>query len=195
MKNFWILLLIVNTVFSLTAFGQEDPSKASEGDLSPKFASQTKEVGIACGEFLPSQIPGMSEVMGLCGGHLGFKIAPKTFLEPQLLAGAGKAQKYLLGSLSFRGDFQIDEMVGSVYGGGDIHYATTPVFNGGVATGDSTNVYFGAHLGGAIWFDLTDNLYFRGDMQFLVNPGTSLFIGFGLVLRFAGGSDQGAPAP
>jgi len=132
--------------------------------------------------------------MSLCGGRAGFKIGHNTTLEPQLLAGAGKAQTYVLGSLSFRGDVQIDEIVASYYAGADVHEATSPVFNVGANTTDTTMIYFGAHVGGALWWDMSDNLALRTDLQFNFNPGTSLFLGFSIVLRFDP-ADQQAQNP
>jgi hypothetical protein len=199
-----ILLLVVIAFLAVPALAQQpddpnDPNKKDDGTVNAKFAAMTREAGAICGVFLPNAIPGITELMPLCGGRAGFKIGHNTMLEPQMLAGSSKGQQYLLGSLSFRGDMQMDDLIGSFYGGGDIHYATAPVYTGTTATSSETNIYFGVHVGGAIWWELTDNLFLRTDLQMNLNPGTSLFVGFSLELRFASGSGGGeigaAPNP
>lgn len=201
MIRIWILAAMLTSTFFLSqAFAQTEEGEAggaqSAGGVSSKFAAQNREAGFVCGAFLPNQIDGVSELMSLCGGRVGFKLSPKTTLEPQLVGGAARAQRYILGSVSFRGDIQVDDIIGSIYGGGDIHYATSPVYSGTSASGEETKMYFGAHIGGAVWWECTDNLFLRTDLQFNVNPGTSLFVGFSLVLRFStggGGDSGGAP--
>lgn len=185
----WLVLLMV--MFPGVLFAQQPPDAngADPNALPPRYVAQHHEVGIVCGVFLPNQIEGITEMMSLCGGRAGFKIGQKTFMEPQLLSGAGHAQRYMLGSLSFRGDVQFDDLIGSIYGGADVHYATQPTTTAGAITGEQTNVYFGFHFGGAIWLELSENLYFRTDMQFNLNPGTSLFVGFSVVLRFDPGTE------
>jgi len=179
-----IVLLMVMISFGSIVFAQTDPKQNNDGTVNARFASMIHELSAVCGPFLPNQIPGITEYMALCGGRVGFKVGRNTMLESQVLAGAGKAQRYILGSLSFRGDVQLDDIIASYYGGADVHYATSPVFNAGTNTTESTSIYFGAHVGGALWWEMTDNLAFRGDLQFFFNPGTALFLGFSLVLRF-----------
>jgi hypothetical protein len=192
MKHCLLVLLLV--IFSVSASAQQ-PGNTDPNALNAKFAAQRHEVAVVCGEFLPNQIPGITEMMSLCGGRAGFKIGQKTFLEAQALSGAGRGQRYILGSLNFRGDVQFDDLIGSIYLGGDIHYATQPDYTVS-PTSEETNMYFGFHFGGAIWAEITENLYFRTDMQFGLNPGTSLFAGFALVLRFdPGGAGGNEPPP
>jgi hypothetical protein len=183
--------------FGSLSYGQTtDPNAPDDNGVNPRFSMMTKEVAAVCGVFLPSDIPGITEYMSLCGARFGFKIGPKTTMEPQLIAGAGKSQRYILGSLSFRGDFQLDDIIGSVYGGPDIHYATAPITDPtGLAVGEQTNLYFGAHLGGAVWWEFSENFYLRTDLQFNLNPGTSLFVGFSLVMRFDPSSGQDNSPP
>lgn len=187
-----LLMVIASAGFNVLAQAEQP----NDGTVNARFASMSHEIAAVCGTLLPNQIPGITEYMALCGGRAGFKIGKNTILEPQLLAGAGRAQRYILGSLSFRGDVQIDDIIASYYGGADVHYATNPVFNAGTNTTESTNVYFGAHVGGALWWDMTENLALRSDLQFFVNPGTALFFGISLALRFdPQGNDGANPTP
>ena len=197
MKFIVILLqmfMILNCLLANAQVSSTDPSQSDENALSPRFVALGREASFVCGNFLPNQIEGITELMPLCGGRYGMRLSPKTFLEPQILAGAARAQRYILGSVSFRTDVQFDDLIGSIYAGGDIHYATSPIFDVDPPS-ETTKLYFGAHVGGAIWAELADNLFFRTDLQFGLNPGTWLFIGFSFVLRFSpgGGQDNASP--
>ena len=189
------MLLFVTTLLGASiALAQADEKQGESGSVSPRFAAMSTEAAFVCGEFLPNQIEGITELMPLCGARAGFKMGKKTFMEGQLVGGSARAQRYILGSFSFRGDLQVDDIVGSFYGGPDIHYATSPTYGTSGANGEQTKMYFGVHIGGAVWWEFTDNLFLRTDLQFNLNPGTSLFVGFSLVLRFgAGGGDGGGP--
>jgi hypothetical protein len=185
LNNILIFLMLL-TVMPSSAFAQAANSdgEKKEDQLDPKFAAMSREVGFVCGEFLPSQIPGINEMMALCGGHVGIKVGDAAFFEPELLSGAGHAQRYIIGSASFRGDIQMDDFVVSSSIGADIHYATQPT-NLSSAPGEQTNLYFGGHVGAALWWEFSQNFALRTDMQFYFNPGTSLFVGIGVVMRFA----------
>ncbi|MBK9294615.1 MAG: hypothetical protein IPM57_09240 [Oligoflexia bacterium] len=186
------LMHIFIALAALPSFAQEEQEEAKIGGVPAKFATMSKEVSFLCGPFLPNQIEGITEGIPLCGGRFAFKTANNRYLEINFLSGSSKAQRYILGSLSIRGDTAFDDIIASVYVGGDIHYPTRPFYDPttGIATGDSTSIYFGGHLGGALWAELTDGLYVRSDLKFNLNPGTSLFLGFNLVLRFDPSSDQ-----
>jgi hypothetical protein len=187
-----VVMLLVLTLACPSAFAQYDPNQTDETGLSARFKAMRNEAGFVCGNLLPSAIEGITELMPLCGARLGFKVGPRTFMEPQFLAGAARGQRYIIGSLSFRGDFQYDDLIWSYYGGGDMHYPTKPDYNT-TPPGESTSFYFGLHVGGAIMAELAESLYFRTDLKANINPGSSLYIGFSLVLRFnPGGGAEGA---
>jgi hypothetical protein len=196
MKFIMSLMLMVMTLASSSALAQLDPNQTDETGLTARYKTMRNEAGFICGNLLPSAIEGITELMPLCGARLGFKVGQRTFMEPQFLAGAARAQRYIIGSLSFRGDFQYDDLIWSYYGGGDMHYPTRPD-NNSVPPGESTNFYFGLHVGGAIMAELAESLYFRTDLKCNINPGSSLFIGFSLVLRFnpGGNENQGESQP
>ena len=184
-------LIVIVFFFEAQSFAQQPTdTERKEGELDPKFAAMGREVGFVCGEFLPNQIPRITEMMALCGGHVGFKVADALFFEPQILAGAGHAQKYLIGSASIRGDFQVDDFILSADIGADIHYATEPA-NLLSSVASQTDIYFGGHVGSMLWWEISQFFALRMDMQFYLNPGTSLFVGVGLVMRFDPGSGSG----
>jgi hypothetical protein len=188
MKHQLVVPLIVMIIsWAASAYAQQNGEEKKDGELDATFASMSREVGVVCGEYLPNQIPGITELMALCGGRIGLKVSDGLFFEPQLLAGAGHAQRYVLGSGSIRGDFQLEDFVISSDIGADIHYATQPIPTGG----EQTNIYFGGHIGGSIWFEFSKFFALRTDMQFFLNPGTSLFVGLAMEIRFSPEANQG----
>ncbi len=194
--------ILIITLFTIliglnsTVYAQAIDEKKDDGHVPGNFRAQTKEASFVCGPFLPNQIAGITELMALCGGRFGIKINQKTFMETMILSGSGRGQRYLMGSASFRADVAYEDIIASAYLGADIHYPTAPIYDSaGLATGETTSIYFGGHVGGAMWAQLGDSTYFRTDMKFNLSPGTSLFIGFSLVLRFDPGSDQENAGP
>jgi hypothetical protein len=143
----------------------------------------TKEAAIICGRFLPDQIRGVTENFAMCGARVGLRTAPGSFMDFQFLNGGGYGTRYMLGSVSFRGDVEMYDVIGSMYIGGDLHFANRPVPD--AATGsEQTDIFAGGHIGGAVAVDMSDSAYIRTDFQFNLNPGTSLFVGVSLVYRF-----------
>jgi hypothetical protein len=113
-------------------------------------------------------------------------------LEAQLLMGGGQAQVYRMGSFSYRADFPLDDIMASIYGGVDVHDATSPVAGpDGGAIDSSSAWYFGVHAGGTLWWEITNSFYFRTDMQVNYSPGTILLILFSLDYRFGGSGGGG----
>jgi len=180
-------MVIVCLQFPFMGSAQEfdDPNnpQAKEGEVNARFARMTKEVGFLCGKFLPNSIPGITEVMSLCGPRAAIKTGRNAFFEGTLLQGSGSGQRYLMGSGAFRSDSQIDDFVASFYAGADIHYATNPIYTV-VPTGEETRIYPGLHAGGALWWEFNDVTSLRFDLKFNFYPGSSLIVGVGLVIRF-----------
>ncbi|MCC6278045.1 MAG: hypothetical protein IT289_09040 [Oligoflexia bacterium] len=188
-----LLLALLVFLASPVALAQAPTGQPQDDSgLNPHFASMTKEASFICGEFLPNAIEGISELMTLCGGRFGMRLSPGTFLEPTFVSGAGKGQRYTMGSLSIRSDYALDDFIGSMFAGGDIHYATAPNYLV-TPTGEETRIYAGFHVGGAIWWELNDVLYLRTDLKFNFNPGNSMLVMLGIVMRFdpASQNDQG----
>ena len=139
----------------------------------------TYEMGFNIGTLLPNQIDGVTEIMGLGGVSGGFRFAPLTYLEGGLIAGNGNGVNWKDAHADIRIDIPIEHLVGIAYVGADTIYYT--------GNDNSDHLIFGGHLGGGIQAALSGQLWFRSDMKFSFSPGTSLYVGFGLVLRTAGG--------
>jgi len=166
-------------MMSLSAFGQETP--ATEDQLSPQFIAMSKEASLGCSLLLPGNVPGVPNMMDLCGGGYAFKVAPTGMLESRLLMGNGSGQSYYLGTFSYRGDMYLNDLIVSIYGG--------------LSITDANSIWYGGiNVGGALWWEITDVFFLRSDLELLVNPGTSMVILLTAVIRFdAGGGGGGGP--
>ena len=171
-----LLSVVIILVMGLSAFGEETPS--TEDQLSPQFIGMSKEASLGCALLLPGNVPGVPNMMDLCGGTYAFKIAPTGMLESRLMMGNGSGQSYYLGSFSYRGDMYLNDLIVSVYGGLDIVDA-------------NSIMYGGISVGGAIWWEITDAFFLRSDLELQINPGTSMLILFSAVLRFDAGGGGG----
>jgi hypothetical protein len=185
-------LLSVALVLSaaLPVFAQTEQNSDT---LPASFSQMNEDASLGCALFLPGNIPGITEMMSLCGGRYAFRVAPQGMVESQLLMGAGKAQKYYLLSVHYRYDFMAsDNNIASFYGGLDLHDAVSPIrdINGSPYDSSST-LYVGVHIGGALWWEITDTFLLRTDLQLNVNPGTALIVFVSAVLRFGSGGGGG----
>lgn len=167
-----LLLCLGSPIFAQEQQGQEEEEKEGK--------SFGAIYGLHVGPLLPNQIRGMTEIMPVWGARYAIPIR-KGHLE----IGAANAQSYgtsyYNGSASYRGDFNLDDMYALAYAGLDVHYWNPP--------SEPYNMIFGFHAGGGFAANLGDLLWFRTDMKFNVNPGTALYIGFGLEWRQPGGGE------
>jgi hypothetical protein len=158
------------------AYAQEE----GKDDHGPKIHGW--EYGVHTGPLLPNQITGVTEIMPMWGARVSFP-SRKAMIE----VGLSNARAYGItmydGSLSYRGDVTVESLTGIFYLGLDFNHITD-------ATG-STQMVGGGHVGAGLMTLIGDSLWFRTDMKFNVNPGTSLYIGFGLVFRMPGGEAGG----
>lgn len=122
------------------------------------------------GTFLPNQIEGVTELLPMWGLKYGFP-ARKGVVEVGALSAQSMGVSYQNVSLSLRGNIPVDTMVGIVFLGIDGNYYSAPQ--------QPYKLAFGGHFGGGIATHLGDVVWFRADMKFNVNPGTSLYFGFG----------------
>jgi hypothetical protein len=136
------------------------------------------EMGFELGNLLPNQIPGVTEILGLGGVRGGFRIAPQTYAEAGILMGDGHGVEWKDAHIDARMDIPVENLVGLAYIGADTVY-----YRGADA---NTHVIFGGHAGGGVQAQLSGNLWFRGEMKFSFNPGTSLYVGGGFEFRWGG---------
>ncbi|MCB0355659.1 MAG: hypothetical protein KDD40_01550 [Bdellovibrionales bacterium] len=139
------------------------------------------ELGAHIGNILPNQVPGASEIQPQWGLRLGFGLGGSGTTEFTANAGNGEGVMWKQASISVRMDMPIEELVGQVFIGGDITMYETQT--------QAAKTFGGGHVGGGVMSLISRDLWFRVDMKFNINPGTSLFIGGGFLFRF--GSESG----
>lgn len=165
------ILLILGFCLSIQA--QENPEQPE---------NQTpigSEISVHTGPLLPNQIEGMSEIQPMWGLRYGTP-SGKGMLEFNIGNSRAEGVVYYNAYVSYRYDVTLEEITGFLYGGADVHQWSSP-------PNDTTRVVPGIHVGGGILMPLGDQLWFRSEMKFNMIPGTALYIGFGLMLRFPDG--------
>ncbi len=182
MNHIWIASITLPLLLTLSLSAQAQTPPPEGGANAQPIGS---EFGVHTGPMLPNQIEGMSEIQPLWGLRYGIP-SGKGFLEFNLMNSRAEGVVYYNAAGSYRFDVTLDEVTGFVYGGLDVHQWSSP-------PDDTTRVVPGIHVGGGILMPLGDSLWFRSEMKFNMIPGTALYIGFGLVLRFpdgAGGAEN-----
>jgi hypothetical protein len=166
---------LIRNLVLLTAFLHFSLASAQENQDQRQEPLGT-ELGIHTGPLLPNQIQGMSEIQPMWG--LRYSVpSGKGMLEFNVANSRAEGVVYYDAYLSYRYDVHMEEITGFLIVGADIHQWSSP-------PDDTTRVVPGVHVGTGIMMPLGDSLWFRSEMKFNMNPGTALYIGFGLVLKF-----------
>ena len=131
------------------------------------------------GRLLPNQITGIEEILPMWGGRFGLKTG-RGFVEMGAAFANALNTRITTLSLSHRGHMPVQNLVGHVYYGVDLHHIKAP-------GSENATILGGGHVGGGILALISNEVWLRGDMKFNVNPGTSLYVGFGIMLRFGDG--------
>ncbi len=135
------------------------------------------EYSMYLGTMLPNQIEGVTEIMPVFGGRYGFRNTSVVVTEFGLSNIHAEGVDFTTFSASLRADLpDYDQFFGMVYAGVDLNYyrpirKTERKFDPGFHAGAGLMM----HVGGTLWL--------RSDLKFMAEPGTSLQILFGLVLR------------
>jgi len=156
---------------------------------APQVFNAAFEIGPQIGRILANQVEGVTEIHPQWGLWTGFGLGQTTTFEMQMDAGLGNGVEWTQLSSSLRMDMLVETLVGFVYIGID---ATQ--YKG---EGLPKKIFGGGHVGGGIMSNLTSiskDLWFRMDMKFNINPGTSLYIAGGFVFRFGKGGGGGSQA-
>lgn len=168
--NAMMRLLFGGLVFltmPLSAFAQDAESGSSE-------------VSLFVGSHLPNQIDGVTEILPVFGGRYGMALGGG-IAELGLSNSHAEGVDFTTLSTSMRADLPaIDQFMGSIYGGLDFNFYRP-------AGAEDRTTETGFHVGAAILMHASSTLWFRGDLKFAANPGTSLFLLFGIVFRSSEG--------
>lgn len=164
----WILV-VFGVLISNSGWSAPERSNDKTTLLMPSF-------GAHMGILLPNQIEGVTEILPMWGARFGF---PKKNSMVEIGAMHANSQGTTLtnASLSLKGTFPMEGVYGIVFGGADFYYYKGPI-------DPEYRMVGGGHLGGGLGVEIAEYLHFRGDMKFNVNPGTSMYIGFGFEMLF-----------
>src|SRR6185437_3631228 len=112
----WILPLVI-LLLSFSVHAQDDGGKE---DLTGK--NKLYEFGLHTGNLLPSQITGVTEIMGLGGVRAGFRFAPFTYAEGGVVMGNGNGVQWKNMHIDVRMDMPVENLVALAYVGADSTY-------------------------------------------------------------------------
>ena len=141
----------------------------AQGDVGSDFS-------MFLGYMLPNQIDGVTEILPIFGGRYAFGL-PAGAVEISGENSHAQGIDWTSFGLSLRGEIPVATGVtGLIYAGPSLHYYA-PV-NDTARRSD-----YGFHFGIGGLMLVTDSLWLRSDLKFMGNPGTSLYLMFGLMFR------------
>lgn len=168
----WVALVI-----PLASNGQEAPGGGAAAPIGAEYSFHV-------GSLLPNQIDGVTEILPSVGLRYA---APMSFgvVDLGFTNAHAHGVDYKLISVSFRGDLApMPDLIALFYGGPDFHYYSR--------VNETRRVtQWGFHVGSGVEMHLGGPMYMRADMKFNMNPGTSLYIGFGFAIRVPDGGGGG----
>lgn len=141
------------------------------------------EWGLHTGPLLPNQFEGVTEIMPGWGARVGFP-QRKAFVEVGGFSARAYGVSIYNGSISYRGDVTVDTLTGIFYAGLDLYHITP--------AGETGHTDGGGHIGAGLMTLIGDVAWFRADMKLNLNPGTALYIGFGITFRLPESAGEGA---
>lgn len=165
--------IIICGFLLITPWAMAQPAGAG-GDEGGKDASNV-EVGFHLGTFIPSQVPGLTEVTGMGGVRGGYRLSSGTVGELGLTMGSGDGASYKNLSLDARFDVPVESFVCFVFIGlGATYYK---------GVNQDWLLVGGGNLGGGIMTQVGGSSWLRSDMKFMLNPGASLYFNVSLMFR------------
>ncbi len=171
----WLLHLAFLSLISSPALAQTPQGEQGGGTMG---SNALYEAGVHLGYLLPNQINGLTEIIGLGGARVAYRLAPQTYAEAGMILGNGEGAEWKNTHIDIRMDIPVENIVGVAGVGADMVY-----YKG---ANEGTRIIFGGHAIGGLMMPLSGLAWFRTDMKFSFSPGTSLYIGFGLVFRLDG---------
>jgi hypothetical protein len=163
------ILIFIHSTFALAQ--SEDSEEVTR-------TSASTHIGV----LLPNQIEGVTEIMPMWGLRYTFPYRGKSLVEIGLANSQAEGVTINEGSIAFRGDFPIQDLKMIAYLGANVLYYAPE--------NEDFTTDFGGFIGGGFLANISDALLFRTEMKFNVNPGTSLYIGFGFEVLFGEGGDD-----
>lgn len=168
-KNQFLSLLFI-LFFPLASFAQDGNSKKTWGS----------EIGVFGGILLPYLIDGVEEIQPFAGLRYALPLNYGA-VEAEAASSNAKGVSYKLASLSYRGEITpVPDITTVFYFGPDFHYFRGTWY-------EETFSVWGFHVGTGALLHVGGPVYARMDMRFNSNPGTSLYLNFGITIRTAVG--------
>ncbi|MFK8138080.1 MAG: hypothetical protein AB8E15_06960 [Bdellovibrionales bacterium] len=167
------VLLFLSLLLPTASFAQQDDNEALYGWA----------YSLHTGPFLPNQIENVTEIQPTWGLRFTFPTGNNSASEYSFTNSNAEGVTYWMLSYSGKTEFDVNDLIAQIYLGIDAH--TYKVDEG------SYRSIAGGHFGLAMISHLGGFTHFRADMKFNVNPGTSLYLGFGLEMRYPPGDDSG----
>jgi hypothetical protein len=136
----------------------------------------SSDLSLHVGYLLPNQIPGVTEIMPVFGARYA---TPFLGTMGEFAFGNTHAEgvDFTTFSAGARVDLpEIDQFVGFVTAGFDFHWY---IPNGSTSRQTET----GFHLGTGLMMRAVESLWLRSDIKLMAQPGTALYIGFGVMFR------------
>lgn len=161
------------------------PARAQQEDDKKDILTPAYILNAHLGTFLPNQINGVTEVLPMWSFGYGIP-SRKGFLEFGADLANAKGLSYYIAHVGYRGDFQVEDLLITADLGVDVHFykqMDTIDPNTGLNAQSPFSVYGGGHISGGLLAHIGDQLWFKGIMKFNINPGASLYVGFGFELR------------
>lgn len=178
----FIVAVLSALLFYFPALAQE-PERVSLDDAMLAEERKLKyEAGGHLGILLPNQVPGVTEITPQGGIRGAIRTGELVYVEFGANSGKGEGAEWNNLFVSLRGGVPLEGLLGIVFIGLDLQAYQ--------AGGESKKTFGGGHVGGGVMAHVAGNVWFRTDMKFNVNPGTSMYIGAGFLFRW--GSEGGA---
>lgn len=162
------ILILISIQLSVLNFAF---AQTSSSNLGTEFNVQT-------GPMLPDQIQNVTEIMPTWGVFYKIPMAGAG-LEFGLLESHANGVDFTTVPIRGRFDFPIDSGVSAlIFAGPEINYYSE-------AGSSNRLAVVGFHAGGGVMYHILETLWLRVDMKYSVNPGDSLYFGFGFSFRSA----------
>lgn len=128
------------------------------------------------GHMLPNQILGVEEILPFVGGRYGLSTSLGV-IEVGALNAHAYGVDFTNFDISMRSDFPFEDgFAGLIYGGLDLNWYIPQ-------NESERKTETGFHIGVGAMMSVASMLWLRSDLRFMLGPGTSLFVLFGLEYR------------
>jgi hypothetical protein len=147
------------------------------------------DLGVKTGSFLPSRIPGVTNLLPLFGIKIAHSVSPTLSLEYDIDMANAKGVRYYNGYFSLRNDFLIGDTIPLFFLiGVDAHYfkradSYTNITNQ-LDEEFSYRLMSGWHMGVGGETQIYGDIYFRADVKMGFSPGRQLTVAVSGIYRF-----------